>query len=147
MFFPNSLVESEIIYIISRRDHKMIQWNLVCNSIKGISLQHSYIKHSNYRIPSSLCVSRDHLKTPPLSLQLSFVEEVCVGCCEFAFHLGRAGHVPSKATFWGSTSQLYIERNVGDFCCRNPLAGFYRNAAISSSVSLSADFVSKICLV
>lgn len=90
----------------------MIQWNLVCNSIKGISLQHSYIKHTNYRTSSSLCVSRDHLKTPPLSQQLSFVEEVRVGCCEFAFHLGRAGHVSSKATFWGSTSQLFAQRGT-----------------------------------
>lgn len=34
----------------------------------------------------------------------------------------------------GAAPASSLLRDVGDFCCKNPLAGFYRKAAVSSRV-------------
>lgn len=121
----------------------------MCNSNKGISLQHSYIKPCNYRVSSSLCVGRDHLKTPLFSLQLPFVEEIHGGCCEFAFHLRRPGQVPSKTSSGAvpaSSICLGIGRGEGDFCRRKPLVGFCGNVVMSSRVLVSQLILSQRCV-
>lgn len=144
-FFPQVTYRTgNHIYYLWKQTIKWYSGTL-CIS-KGMSLQNSHIKPCNYRVSSSLCAGEDHLRTPPLSLQLPFVEEVHGGYCEFAFHLGRAGRVPSKTSFGAasaSSTSLGIGRDVGNVCCRKPLAGFCGKVAMSSRVLVSQLILSQ----
>lgn len=111
----------------------------MCNWNKGISLQHCYIKPSKYRVSSSLLHWQRSLKNSTLVSAAT----LCGGGTWRTLRIclpPREGW-PSAAP--ASSTSLGTGRDVEDFCCRKPLAGFCRKAAMSSRVLVSQLILSQ----